>query len=160
MLCEELSLKGRIIVAEEGINGTIEGTLENTEKYIGEMGQNKLFKNISFKKSAGSGEAFSKLWVRIRPEIVTSKIDVNPNWVTGKYLTSEELFWWFEVKKEFYIVDMRNDYEHLSGYFEGSILPGMHNFYDLPSILPKLEHLKGKTIVTVCTGGVRCEKAS
>lgn len=159
-LCETLNLKGRIIVAEEGINGTLEGTLENTEEYIKVMRKNKHFKEVSFKKSVGTGSAFPKLWIRVRPEIVTSKINLNPNRVTGKYLTSEELYRWFEEKREFYVVDMRNDYEYLSGYFEGSILPGIHNFYDLPSVLPKLEHLKGKTVVTVCTGGVRCEKAS
>jgi UPF0176 protein len=55
---------------------------------------------------------------------------------------------------------MRNDYEYISGYFENSIFSGLHNFYDLPNVLPALQNLKDKTIVTVCTGGVRCEKAS
>ena len=55
---------------------------------------------------------------------------------------------------------MRNDYEQKSGYFEGSILSNFENFRDLPTIIPRLKHLKNKRIVTVCTGGVRCEKAS
>ena len=160
-LCAKLNLKGRIIIAEEGINGTIEGTVSDTEKYIKAMEKIPYFKGISYKKSAGSGDAFPKLSVKYRPEVVTTKIkNLDPTQVTGKYLNAEELHAWFEDKKEFYIVDMRNDYEYSSGYFENFIPSGIHNFYDLPDVLPRLEHLKEKTIVTVCTGGIRCEKAS
>lgn len=160
-LCEELNLKGRIILAGEGINGTLEGTIKNTEKYIEELRKDSRFKDISFKKSTGTGNAFPKLSIKVRPEIVAARlVDVNPNEITGRYITSEELHEWFESGKEFYTVDMRNDYEYLSGYFKGSLFSGLHNFYDLPSVLPQLENLKDKTIVTVCTGGVRCEKAS
>lgn len=162
-LCEKLGLKGRIIVAPEGINGTVEGLTENTEKYIKYMSRDKRFSDINWKKSKGTGNAFPKLSVKARPEIVSlhlGDMDFDPNKVTGKYLTAEELHEWFEDKKEFYIVDMRNDYEYLSGRFEESILPGLENFRDLKKELPKLEHLKDKTVLTVCTGGVRCEKAS
>jgi len=159
-LCTRLSLKGRIIVAGEGINGTLEGTQEDTEKYITELEKDQRFKDINFKKSIGDGNAFSKLSVKSRPEIVAARQPINPNEVTGKYLSADELHKWFEEGKEFYTVDMRNDYEYSSGYFENSIFSGLHNFYDLPSVLPQLENLKTKTIVTVCTGGVRCEKAS
>ena len=160
-LCESLGLKGRIIIAEEGINGTVEGTIDATEKYIIAMEQSNYFSGIHYKKSNGTGNAFPKLSVRVRPEIVTAKMpQLNPNRTTGTYITAEELHKWFEEKKEFYIVDMRNDYEYASGYFEGSLFSGMHNFFDLQEVLPRLEHLKNKTVVTVCTGGIRCEKAS
>jgi len=159
-LCEQLNLRGRIIVAKEGINGTVEGSVEDTEKYIEELTSEKRFKDISFKKSEGDGNAFPRLSIKVRPEIVATRLPINPSEVTGKYITSDELHKWFEDGKEFYTVDMRNDYEYISGYFENSIFSGLHNFYDLPSVLPKLENLKDKTIVTVCTGGVRCEKAS
>jgi UPF0176 protein len=160
-LCESLNLKGRIIIAHEGINGTVGGRAEETEKYIEAMRSDSLFKDIVFKKAPGTGTDFPKLSVRVRPEIVTAHMPhVNPARVTGKYLKPEELNRWFDENREFYIVDMRNDYEYQSGYFEGSIFADIHNFYELPNALPKLEHLKGKTVVTVCTGGVRCEKAS
>lgn len=160
-LCEKLGLKGRIIVAAEGINGTVEGDLKDTEKYITEMNKTPEFKNIVYKKSEGTGTAFPKLSIKTRPEIVTTGIpNLNPTEVTGKRLTAEQLKSWFELKKEFYIVDMRNEYEYKSGYFENSIFSGISNFFDLPKVLPKIEHLKNKTVVTVCTGGVRCEKAS
>lgn len=161
ILCESLGLKGRIIIASEGINGTVEGTTENTEKYIEEMEKSEYFKGIIYKKSVGTGSAFPKLSIKVRPEIVTVKIPgLNPNQITGKYLSADELHQWYEDGKEFYIVDMRNDYEYISGFFEGYIPSGIHNFYDLPQVLPKIEHLKNKTVVTVCTGGIRCEKAS
>jgi UPF0176 protein len=160
-LCQSLNLKGRIIVAKEGINGTLEGLTEDTEKYIEAMEQSEYFKGIHYKKSAGTGDAFPKLSVKARKEVVTAHlVDLNPNQITGKYLTAEELHDWFESGKEFYIVDMRNDYEYSSGHFEGFIPSGLHNFFDLPEVLPKIAHLKDKTIVTVCTGGIRCEKAS
>lgn len=160
-LCVKLHLKGRIIIANEGINGTVEGTVSDTQKYIAAMGKSIYFKGISYKKSAGTGTAFPKLSVKYRPEVVTTKIkNLNPRQVSGKYLTAKKLHEWFESGREFYIVDMRNDYEYISGYFENFIPSGIHNFYDLPDILPRLAHLKNKTVVTVCTGGIRCEKAS
>jgi len=162
-ICEELGLTGRIIIAPEGINGTLEGATENAQKYIEYMKKDKRFKDINWKKSTGTGSAFPKLSVKERREIVSlhlGDMDFDPNKVTGKYLTAEELHSWFENKKEFYIVDMRNDYEYLSGRFENSVLPGLENFRDLKKELPRLEHLKDKTVLTVCTGGVRCEKAS
>ena len=162
-LCERLELKGRIIIAEEGINGTVEGIKENTMLYMREMKQYEPFKKISYKKSAGTGKSFKKLSVKVRKDIVSDKVaewGVNPNEVTGKYLSVEELHEWITQKKKFYIIDMRNDYEHKSGYFEHSILPPMENFRDLPKILPSLQNLEDIPIVTVCTGGVRCEKAS
>lgn len=161
LLCESLNLKGRIIIAKEGINGTIEGLKNDVEKYIEEMDKNKYFNNIHFKKSLGTGTSFPKLSVRFRNEIVTAGIpDLDPNKLTGKYLTAEQLHKWFIDKKEFYIVDMRNDYEYASGYFENFVPSGLKNFFNLREVLPRLSYLKDKTLVTVCTGGIRCEKAS
>lgn len=160
-LCDRLGIKGRIIVAREGINGTLEGSISATEKYISAMQNSPYFADIVYKKSEGTGSAFPKLSVRVRPEVVTAGMpNLNPTKITGKHLSAEELHKWFEEKREFYIVDMRNDYEYASGYFEGSLFSDIHNFYDLPHVLPKLQHLKNKTVVTVCTGGIRCEKAS
>ncbi len=169
-LCKLLRLKGRIIVAHEGINGTVEGLTENTARYIETMRTDPRFKDIHFKKSEGTGAAFPRLSVKVRSEIVTGSLknlDVNPNEVTGTYLTAEQLHAWIHGsadgkagRKEFFIVDMRNDYEYKVGRFEGSLNPKLDNFRDLQAALPKLEHLRDKTVVTVCTGGVRCEKAS
>lgn len=162
-LCEKLGLKGRIIIADEGINGTVEGAVAATEKYIKETEKDPRFQNIHWKRSDGTGSAFPKLSIKVREEIVSMHLhenDIKPWSVTGKYLSPEKLHDWFENKDEFYIIDMRNDYEHRSGYFEGSILPPLTNYRDLPKLLPLLKDLKNKKVLTVCTGGVRCEKAS
>lgn len=173
-LCMRLGLKGRIIVATEGINGTVEGLTENTEKYIEAMNSDKRFADIHWKKSAGTpdGNAFPKLSIKVRKEIVSAHLDendletgdVNPNETTGTHLKPEELHEWFRRKAagelEFYIVDMRNDYEFAVGHFVDSIRPSMQNFRDLASFIKEIEHLKDKKVLSVCTGGVRCEKAS
>jgi UPF0176 protein len=165
-LCASLSLKGRIIIAHEGINGTLEGKNEDIEKYILEMKKDSRFSDMVFKKSDGlNGESFPKLSVKYRNEIVTLGLpkedDIDPNEVTGKYISPEELYDLIHKKKdEFVIVDMRNDYEHKIGHFEGSVLPKMRLFKELPNVIGELENLKNKKVVTVCTGGVRCEKAS
>lgn len=162
-LCSSLGLKGRIIIAEEGINGTLEGTTENIEKYCADIKKLSIFKDIHIKHSVGTGKSFPKLSIKVRDEIVTSGLGTLKNVdnrITGKYLKPEELKAWIDSGREFYIVDMRNDYEQISGHFEGSILTNIKHFRDLPKFLPKINHLKDKEILTVCTGGVRCEKAS
>ena len=164
-LCEKLGLKGRILIAKEGINGTLEGTVKNIEAYITEMIKDKRFSDINWKKSIGSGSAFKKLKVKVRNEIVTTGIkdkDFGPlNKLTGKYLSVDELFRWYKTGKEFYVVDMRNDYEYEVGRFKNSIWPtGLGHFRDTKNAVKKILHLKDKTVVTVCTGGVRCETAS
>jgi UPF0176 protein len=162
-ICHELGLKGRILISQEGINGTLEGESEAVQRYCDFMGAHELFGGISWKRSSGTGNAFPKLAVKVRREIVTGLLgeaDINPNEVTGTYLSAEELHDWFAQGKRFRIVDMRNDYEQQAGRFEGSIMSGMENFKDLKSVAESLGQLKDEDVVTVCTGGVRCEKAS
>ncbi|HSA84414.1 MAG TPA: rhodanese-related sulfurtransferase [Patescibacteria group bacterium] len=162
-LCKTLHLKGRIIVAHNGINGTVEGVKKDTTAYVKQMQQDPRFANIVFKKSEGTGEALRKLQVRVRRDLVSDQTDewgVDPHKITGKYLTAEELHQWIKTGKKFYIMDMRNNYEHKSGYFKDSILPDIDNFRDLPKVLPELKKFDDRPIVTVCTGGIRCERAS
>lgn len=163
LLCEKLGMKGRMIIAKEGINGTFEGTDDNIGVYLKDLLSHPQFADIHIKKSTGTGNAFPKLSIKVRSEIVATHLqerDIDPNKVTGKYLTAEELHEWFETGREFYVVDMRNDFEQAVGVFRNSIKSGMGYFRDLPKVLDSLDHLKNKTILTVCTGGVRCEKAS
>lgn len=162
-LCETLGLTGRIIIAHEGINGTVEGTTEATTTYMETMHADARFSDMVFKISEGTGHAFPKLSIKVRPEIVSAHLgdeDVNPQEVTGKRLDPDVLDQWYDEARDFVVVDMRNDYEFEVGHFENSIMPGLQNFRDLPRVLETLEPLKEKTVVTVCTGGVRCEKAS
>jgi UPF0176 protein len=161
-LCARLGLKGRIIVAKEGINVTLEGTNENIEAYLKEFLADGRFTNTHIKKSIGTGEAFPKLSVKVRKEIVTLGLeeDIDPNQITGKHLKPEELKKWYDEGREFYVIDMRNDYEFKVGRFKDSVLMPVQNFRDIPKALSYIENLRDKTVVPVCTGGVRCEKAS
>jgi UPF0176 protein len=162
-LCRELGFTGRVIVSKEGINATVEGSIEAVKAYVRRLDLDPRLRGIPMKTSDGTGHAFPKLSVKVREELVSGQLgacDVDPNAVTGTHLKPQELHEWFISGKEFYIVDMRNEYEHASGHFEGSILPKLENFRDLPKIVKSIAHLKHKTVLTVCTGGVRCEKAS
>jgi len=162
-LCKKLGLKGRIVIAHNGINGTVEGTPDKTATYISVMQKDSRFSDIVFKKSTGTGNALHKLQIRVRRDLVSDHTDewgIDPQELTGKYITAEELHEWIRSGKKFYIMDMRNNYEHKSGHFADSILPDIDNFRDLPLVLPELKKYDDRPIVTVCTGGIRCERAS
>ena len=164
-VCEVLNLKGRIIIAEEGINGTLEGTYEETQKYIEHIKKDKRFKLMDIKESEGTGEAFPKLSVKVKSEIVSTKLPshINPNKKTGVHLQPDELHRWYRSgADDFVVVDMRNDYELQLGHFEKTVDPGLVASRDLMNqeVLNKLRLHKDKKIVTTCTGGVRCEKMS
>ncbi len=168
VLCEKLNLKGRIIIAKEGINGTVEGKDEDVQKYIAETKKIPEFENIKFKISDGTGNSFKKLSVKTRNEIVTlGKPDLFPKagQTGGDYLSSDELHDWFENKRDdFVILDMRNDYEVALGKFKDSKDLEVRHFREIGTQKEKLENFKkeigNKKVVAVCTGGIRCEKGT
>ena len=160
--CTEHKLLGRIIVAEEGLNGTVEGSVGDTEAFAQELLADPRFKDVNVKRSAGTGVAFPKLSVKVRAEIVGTRFPkhVDPRKRTATHIPAETLRNWYEEGKDFVVVDMRNDYEYQSGHFRDSVNPGLENSRDLVKALPKLQELRDKTVLTVCTGGIRCEKMS
>lgn len=160
--CKNLGLKGRILVGSEGINGTVSGTIQQTDQYMEMMKNNPLFSDIVFKIDEANGHAFKKMHVRPRKEIVSLKLedDVNPNEITGKYLSPQEFY---EAMKQenTVVIDARNDYEFDLGHFKGAIRPDIRNFRDLPQWMRENKGLFAeKKILTYCTGGIRCEKFS
>lgn len=160
-----LGLKGRMIVAEEGVNATLEGTNDAIEKYITHLRTDRRFKDLNIKTSVGTGNAFPKVSIKVKSEIVSTKLPVhiNPRKKTGKYLQPHDLKKMYDENDDFVVVDMRNDYELASGYFDKTLNIGLENSRDLakPEVLEKIRiHAADKKIVTVCTGGVRCEKMS
>lgn len=162
-LLEKLGMKGRYLIAHEGINGTCEGTPEAVNEYVKIITKDSRFSDMHIKYSIGTGDAFPKIKIRVRPEIIALGLgeeDFDPNETTGVHLKPEELHRWFSENKDFTIIDMRNDYEHAVGHFPNSVLPKLENFRDLPQLIDDLEEYKDKKVLTVCTGGVRCEKAS
>lgn len=160
-LCEKLGLKGRILIATEGINGTLEGTSENIALYQEAMKESLFFGDMPFKESAGTGDAFRKLEVKVRPEVVTlgaGNFDIARE--TASEITADELQRMYDENDDFVVLDLRNDYEIRAGYFEKTEHPNLRNFRDLPEKMDAIAHLKKKKVVAVCTGGIRCEKAT
>ena len=161
-ICNHLGLTGRILIAEEGINGTVEGTITSTEAYARELLSDSRFSDIHIKRSAGTGHAFNKLKIKVRPEIVGTHFPaaVNPSEQTSPHISAEALHELIRSDQKIHIIDMRNDYEFKIGCFKNSISPTLKNSRDLTAVVQQLQHLKNEKIVTVCTGGVRCEKMS
>ncbi len=160
--CNELQLKGRILVAKEGINGTLSGTVEQTEQYMQAMKEDIRFQDMVFKIDEADKHAFKKMKVRPRKELVTLRLedDVNPLETTGAYAEPKE-FLRLMQEENTVILDARNTYEHELGHFKGAIRPDVETFRDLPEwIREHKEELAGKKILTYCTGGIRCEKFS
>lgn len=160
--CKSIGLKGRILVAEEGINGTVSGTIEETQKYMDWMHNDERFKETWFKIDAAEGHAFRKMHVRARKELVALNLeeDINPLRITGEYL-DPKAFKEAVLDEDTIILDARNDYEYDLGHFRGAIRPDIRNFRDLPQwIRENKEQFMDKKVVTYCTGGIRCEKFS
>ncbi|MFE3973691.1 MULTISPECIES: rhodanese-related sulfurtransferase [unclassified Peribacillus] len=160
--CKALELKGRILVASEGINGTVSGTIEQTNQYMEMMKSDSRFADIVFKIDEADGHAFKKMHVRPKNELVTLRLedDINPNRTTGQYLSPKEFFEQMQDENTI-VLDARNDYEFDLGHFRGAIKPEITNFRELPDwVRENKQMFEGKKILTYCTGGIRCEKFS
>ncbi len=160
--CQSLNLKGRVLVGKEGINGTVSGTVEDTERYMDELKADERFRDMVFKIDEAEGHAFKKMHVRPREEIVSLKLeeDVNPKEITGNYLEPKEFMEALE-DDDVIVIDARNDYEYDIGHFRNAIRPDIKAFRDLPDwIEQNLSDQKDKKVLTYCTGGIRCEKFS
>ena len=158
-LCKELEVFGKIFVAKEGINGSISGTIEQTEKYKKFLLSKKGFRDVIFKEEFSNEHPFKKMFVRIKDEIIRidKKIDMKK---TGKYIDPKDLLELYESGENFVILDTRNDYEWKVGKFKNAITPDIETFREFPKFVDKIKNLKDKKIVMYCTGGIRCEKAS
>lgn len=161
LFCISLDLRGRIIVAPEGLNGTVSGTEENCRKYMEAVKADPRFSAIDFKVDKHKGHAFQKLHVRVKPEIVHSGLKhIDPNERTGKHLAPED-FKRLKDQEDVILLDCRSDYEHSVGRFKGALTLDIENFRDFPQRVKELKEKYGnKKVITYCTGGIKCEKAS
>ena len=159
-LCLALDLRGRIIVAAEGLNGTVSGTRENCAAYMAAVQGDPRFAALEFKVDEVESHVFQKLHVRVKPEIVHSSLrHVRPHEKTGQHLSPAE-FKALKDRDDVVVVDVRSDYEYNLGRFKNAITLDMENFRDFPDRVERLKEFKDKKILTYCTGGVKCEKAS
>ena len=164
LFCIENNIRGRIIISSEGINGTVSGKIEDCEKYMNNFKKNKLFKNLEFKIDNYNSNAFQKLHVRLKNEIVNSGIkNVDVTKEKGKYIEPSEFK---EIlinePKDTIILDVRSNYEHEIGKFKNAITLDLENFRFFSDKIDEIEKKidKSKKIITYCTGGIKCEKAS
>ena len=158
------NIKGTILLANEGINGTIAGSESDLKKFFLYIDKFSQFKDITPKFSSSNKNPFLRMKVRLKKEIVTIGIpEVSPSNQVGKYLNVEE---WNEFLNESdsMIIDTRNDYEVSIGTFKNSINPKIKSFRNFPNwvqknLIDKKVSKKSK-IGMFCTGGIRCEKST
>ncbi len=158
--CLDLNLRGRIIIASEGINGTVSGIQSSCEKYMAKLKSDPRFAGIEFKIEPYHQHAFQKLHVRVKEEIVNMGMpQIDPTQNTGKYLEPHE-FQNIKDDPQVVLLDVRSNYEHHLGKFKNALTMDLENFRDFPQKIEQLDHLRNKKVITYCTGGIKCEKAS
>jgi UPF0176 protein len=159
--CLQNDISGRVFFAKEGVNGTVSGLTENIKKYKMYLKSFPEFSDIWFKEDEAIEHAFRKMHVRLKDEIVHGDLENVSIEDGGKRLSPEELLRLYAEGKDFVIVDARNWYESKIEKFKNAITPEMKNFREWKKVVDEeLIKYKDETVVTYCTGGIRCEKAS
>ena len=133
--CKELELKGRILVASEGINGTVSGTWEQTEKYMNDMHNDPRFAEMVFKIDESDQHVLKKCMYALVRRLVTFRLedDINPHEVTRKYLRSKKEFYEALQAEDTIVLDAKNDYEFDVGHFRGAISPDIETLGGIPT---------------------------
>jgi UPF0176 protein len=163
--CEANDITGTLLLAEEGINGTIAGMEENVRRVLKFLREDEIFKgrlgDLEHKESWTEKKPFYRLKVRLKKEIVTLGVpEVKPSEMAGTYVKPED---WNALitDPDVILVDTRNDYEVAIGTFKGAINPHTNSFSELPEWVKNEASLKAKPKVAMfCTGGIRCEKST
>ncbi|EJF76068.1 UPF0176 protein [Bartonella sp. DB5-6] len=161
-LCQAKGIKGTLLLAQEGINGTVAGSCAAIEALVNFITAEPAFQTPEIKYSWASKMPFHRIKVRLKKEIVTMGIEgVNPLKVVGTYVAPED--WNALIQdKDTILIDTRNDYEYALGSFQGAIDPRIKTFREFPEWVLKHEAdlKKKKKIAMFCTGGIRCEKST
>jgi UPF0176 protein len=161
--CEALALKGTILLAHEGINGTLAGTPQALAQFEQRLGADPRFAGMPYRRSAaGAGNpVFYRLKVKVKQEIVAFREEgLDPGRCTGTHVDAAE---WNRLLDEpgVLVIDARNRYETAVGTFPGAVDPGTRSFREFPAFVRvALDPEHHRRIAMFCTGGIRCEKAS
>lgn len=156
-------VKGSLILSYEGVNGMLAGTAEHIDAFIAHLTDARpALGDMPIKRSFSDDLPFQKLLIKIKPEIVTMRVDdVDAVNKTGEHLPPQRLRDWLRQGKEMVFIDVRNDFECELGSFKGAINPGTEAFHEFPDyVRAHREAWQGKDVVMFCTGGIRCEKAT
>ncbi|MGD1874631.1 MAG: rhodanese-related sulfurtransferase [Mastigocoleus sp.] len=159
--CEEQGIKGTILLASEGINGTISGSRAGIDSVLKFLRSDSRLTDLEWKESYTESQPFGRMKVKLKKEIVTLGIpSINPNQQVGTYVTPKE---WNKIisDPEVIVVDTRNNYEVGIGSFKGAQNPETESFREFPEyVRQNLDPKKHKKVALFCTGGIRCEKAT
>ncbi|PDT16801.1 hypothetical protein CO670_10925 [Rhizobium sp. J15] len=160
-LCEEKGVKGTLLLAHEGINGTIAGPDAGIHAVLSFLRAQPEFSGLEHKESRASKMPFLRMKVKLKKEIVTMGVeDIDPNKVVGTYVTAKD---WNALisDPDTIVIDTRNDYETAIGTFRGAVDPKTKTFREFPDWVRQNSGLHNKPkIAMYCTGGIRCEKAT
>ena len=160
--CDELKLKGTMLISKNGINFSLAGTQQSTDTIIAFLEEDNRFLNIPLKVTYSETQPFRRMKVRLKKEIISlGRKDINPRELTGERISPQDLKNLLDNKEDVLVLDTRNEYETRVGKFENAIDLNLDTFRDFPKAIESLpEEYKDKQIVMYCTGGIRCEKAS
>ena len=160
--CDELKLKGTMLISKNGINFSLAGTQQATDTIIAFLEEDNRFLNIPLKVTYSETQPFRRMKVRLKKEIISlGRKDINPRELTGERISPQDLKNLLDNKEDVLVLDTRNEYETRVGKFENAIDLNLDTFRDFPEAIESLpEEYKDKQIVMYCTGGIRCEKAS
>ena len=160
--CDELKLKGTMLISKNGINFSLAGTQQATDTIIAFLEEDNRFINIPLKVTYSETQPFRRMKVRLKKEIISlGRKDINPRELTGERISPQDLKNLLDNKEDVLVLDTRNEYETRVGKFENAIDLNLDTFRDFPKAIESLpEEYKDKQIVMYCTGGIRCEKAS
>ncbi len=160
-LSKNADIRGSLLLAKEGINGTVAGSREAIDALKNFLMNDGRFVGIEYKESFADKNPFPRLKVKLKKEIVTlGRPEANPNEAVGTYVSPKE---WNELIKDegVKVIDVRNRYEVALGTFRNAIDPMTDSFREFPDFVTKnLDQNKDQKIAMMCTGGIRCEKAS
>tara|TARA_A100000171_G_C2125639_1_gene143346 strand:+ start:1064 stop:1978 length:915 start_codon:yes stop_codon:yes gene_type:complete len=160
-LLSSYKIKGTLLVAHEGINGTVAGSRSGIDALVAFLEKDGRFNNLEYKESFASEQPFLRTKVRLKKEIVTLGVPgTDPNKKVGTYVDPEN---WNALLEdpETVVIDCRNTYEYEIGTFKKALNPGTDSFREFPEYVKKnFDPEKDKKVVMFCTGGIRCEKAS
>ena len=160
--CEDLNLKGTILLSPNGINFSLSGSQESIDGYLEFLESDERFIGIPLKVTYNDYQPFRRMLVRLKKEIISLGMDdIRPSEFTGPNIKPAQFQEILDKEEEVIVLDTRNDYEVRVGTFKNAIDLNIPSFRDFPEAVSKLpEDYKKKPIVMFCTGGIRCEKAS
>jgi len=160
-LCEMFEIKGTILLAREGINGTVAGTDSAISEMLAFLRADPRLSDLEHKESRAEDMPFYRMKVRLKKEIVTMGVEgVDPNDIVGTYVDPKD---WNALisDPDVILIDTRNDYEVEIGSFEGALNPDTATFREFPQWVKRnKDRLNKPKVAMFCTGGIRCEKAS